>query len=66
MVKARAFVIRKTDIDGEKKRLQNSAKKNSLNLCLLNVNSVINKCCHLRDFVTDYSIDIFCMSEAWL
>ena len=25
-----------------------------------------NKCCHLRDFVTENSIDIFCMSETWL
>ena len=27
---------------------------------------VRNKCCHLRDFITDSSIDIFCMSETWL
>ena len=41
----------------------NIAKKNSLILILLNVNSVRSKCCHLRDLVIDHSIDIFCMSE---
>ena len=25
-----------------------------------------NKYCHLKDFVTDNSIDIFCTSETWL
>ena len=42
------------------------AKKYSLNLSILIVHSVRNKCFHLRDFVTDNSIDIFCMSETWL
>ena len=66
MVRARAFVIRKTDLGGKKKRLPDLAKQISLNLSLLNINSVRNKCCHLRDFVTDNSIDIFSMSETWL
>ena len=48
---------------GKKKRLTDLAKKNSLNLSLLNINFVRNKCFHLRDFVVDNSIDIFRMSE---
>ena len=50
----------------KKKLLTHLAKKNSLNLSLLNVHTVRKKCCHLRDFVTDSSIDIFCMPETWL
>ena len=66
MLKARVFFIRKTDLDGEEKRLTDLVKKNCLNLNLLNVHSVRKKCCHLRDFVTENSIEIFCMSETWL
>ena len=43
------------------------AEKNSLNLSLLNVHSVRNKCCHLWDFVKDNFVAFFlCMSETWL
>ena len=60
------FCYRKTDLDGKRKRLTDLAKKNSFNLSLLNVHSVRHKCCHLRDFAADNSIDIFCMSKTWL
>ena len=49
-----------------KKGLTDLAKKNSINLSLLNVNSVRNQCCHLRDIVTSNSIDTFCITETWL
>ena len=62
MVKAMAFVIRKTDL-GAKKLATDLAKTTFLDLSLPNVHSVNNKCCHLRDFVIDNSIDIFCISE---
>ena len=66
MVKTEAFVIRKTDLDGKKKLLTDLTKKNSLNLSLLNVHSVIDKSCHLKEFVTDTSMENFWMSETRL
>ena len=35
-------------------------------MSLLNAQSVRNKSCHLRDYVTDNDIDILCLSETWL
>ena len=64
MINAGAFVIRKTDLDCEKKRITDLAEKNLRNLSLLNVQTVRNKCFPMRDFVIENSIDIFCMSEA--
>ena len=46
-----------------KKRKTNLAQKNFLNPNLLNVPTVRNKCYHLRDFVRDNYVDIFCLSE---
>ena len=40
--------------------------RNFLNLSVLDVYSVRNIFCHLRDFVIHNYIDIFCMSETWL
>ena len=36
------------------------------NLSLVNVHSVRRNCCHLRHFVIDNSVDVFCISETWL
>ena len=47
MVYVGAFVLRKIHLDGEKKRITELAKNNFLNLSLLNVHSVRNKCFHL-------------------
>ena len=65
MVKARAFVIRKTDLDGDTKRITDLAKIFFI-LSLLNIHSVRGKCGHPRDFLIDNSFDMFCRSEIWL
>ena len=59
MVKAGAFVIRKTDLGGEKKRITELAKKFFLIPDFLKVHSERNKRFNLRYSVIDNSIDIF-------
>ena len=62
----RLLLLEKLTITLKKKRTTDLATKKFLNLSLLNVNSVRNKCCHPRDFVKGNSIDILCMSSTWL
>ena len=35
-------------------------------MSLLNAQSIRNKACHIRDFVIDNDIDMFCITETWL
>ena len=37
-----------------------------MSVCLINANSVRNKTCLLRDFITDNKIDIMCVTETWI
>ena len=41
-------------------------EKKTLNICLLNIRSVTNESCHLRDLLFMDYIDIVAMSEIWL
>ena len=44
----------------------NSSSANSLNFCLLNARSIINKTLQIKDFVVDKNIDILALTETWL
>ena len=37
-----------------------------INVALLNVRSLRNKCCHIRDFIIDNNLHVFCIVESWL
>ena len=65
MVKDRAFLLGKTT-STVKKRITDLALKIFLILSLLNVHSLRNKCCRLRNFAIENSVYFFCMSKTWL
>ena len=44
----------------------NSSSANSLNFCLLNARSIINKTLQIKDFVVNKNIDILALTEIWL
>ena len=46
--------------------IDDSPIKNRLNLSVWNAQSVGNKTDKLCDYVTDYDIDILCLTETWL